>query len=190
MSDLSEEELKALLASLYKEPAKDENFEARFTASFHERVLQSAISTSPSRRLWDVVCNFFAHMTMPKMAYSSVALVALFAGVSSLNYFSGDAPSGHLAGKTTPRLSNLRASLSDALGASITKMDEEHKMDGLSLPPRLDIRVSSEAQSQPTYTDINALDQSTNRVFLDDMTILVEHDGHDTTLNIKLIDAH
>ncbi len=190
MSDLSEEELKVLLASLYKEPIKDENFEARFTASFHDRVLQGAICTSPSRRLWDAVCHFFAHMTMPKMVYSSMTLVALFTGVSSLSYFHGDTSPGHRARKGSPRLTHLQASLSDALGASITKMDEEHKMDDLALPPRLDIRVSPKADTRPNYTDIDVLHQSTHRVFVNDMTIHVERNEHDTTLNIKLIDSH
>ncbi len=192
MSDMSEEELKALLASLYKEPEKDEYFEERFTLKFHERVVQSAICTPPSRRLWDDFCQFFANMTMPKLAYSAVALATIFAGVSSLSLLTPSAPGGKIAQKNHANLTHLKASLGEVLGASITKMDDvETAVSSSELPSRLSIRLAPPQHScSPNYTGVNVMLPESQPLYLEGATIYVQQPSgcDDTTLNIILVE--
>ncbi len=191
MSDMSEEELKALLASLYKEPEKDEYFEERFTQKFHERVVQSAICTPPSRRLWDDFCQFFANMTMPKLAYSAVAVATIFAGVSSLSFLTPSTPGVKIAQKNHANLTHLRASLGEVLGASITKMDDVGTdVSSGKLPSRLGIRLAPPQHScSPNYTGVNVMTPETPPLYLEGATIYLQPSGSDdNTLNIILIE--
>ncbi len=186
---MNEQELKNLLATLYKEPAKDEKFEEKFLLNFHERVVQSAISPPASRRIWDDICHFFTNMTMPKLAISSMAVLALFASFSSLSFFTDGAGGSAIAQQSHTNLSNLRASLSEVLGSDISRTDEIPRLQSSRVPEQFNIRCAAAKRRQPNYTGSNVITQDHRPVFIDGMTIYVEQGRSDTTLNIKLVET-
>ncbi len=187
-SGMNEEELKNLLASLYKEPAKDEHFEERFLSNFHERVVQSAVSPPASRRIWDDVCHFFSNMTMPKLAISSAAVLTLFAGFFSLSMFSTGGAGSAIASKN-PNLNTLRASLNEVLGSDPSRTGHYTQNQTAKIPEHFEIRCAPKRQRHANYTGSNVFSHEHRPVIVDGVTVYVEQGSADTTLNIKLVET-
>ncbi len=186
---MNEDELKNLLASLYKEPTKDEHFEERFLSNFHERVVQSAVSPPASRRIWDDVCHFFSNMTMPKLAISSVAVMSLFAGFFALSLFSTGGPGAAVARKNHPNLNTLRASLNEVLGSDVSRPVSYTQHTSAKIPEHFEIRCAPKRQRHANYTGSNVFSHEHRPVIVDGVTVYVEQTYPDTTLNIKLVET-
>ncbi len=186
---MNEDELKKMLASLYKEPAEDANFEDRFLTNFHERVVQSAVSPPASRRIWDDICHFFSNMTMPKLAISSAAVMTLFAGFFSLSLFSTGGAGSPAASNNRPNLNTLRASLNEVLGTDPSRTEHYTEHHTAKIPEHFEIRCAPKRQRHANYTGSNVFSHEHRPVIVDGVTVYVEQGQVDATLNIKLVET-
>lgn len=73
---MSEDELSELLSQLYIEPVEEANFEERFLANFHERVVQQAVCQPARVQLWENFALFFSGLNKLKLALSSATFIA------------------------------------------------------------------------------------------------------------------
>ena len=84
-SDISEETLVAMLATMRVKATPEADFEERFLYNFHERVTQEIVCTPAHRRALDHVLQALQNFGMGKIAFGTSALGI---GALALGFFS------------------------------------------------------------------------------------------------------
>lgn len=84
-SDISEETLVAMLATMRVKATPEADFEERFLYNFHERVTQEIVCTPAHRRALDHILQALQNFGMGKLAFGTSALGV---GALALGFFS------------------------------------------------------------------------------------------------------
>lgn len=100
-TQISEEDIIALLGSLKKEPTPEADFEERFLCDFHELIAREAVCTPARTRVWEHLVQLFTGSRHRKWAYGASTLSV---GALALGFFAIPGADEETPGRTKATL--------------------------------------------------------------------------------------
>lgn len=100
-TQISEEDIIALLGSLKKEPTPEADFEERFLCDFHELIAREAVCTPARTRVWEHLVQLFTGSRRRKWAYGASTLSV---GALALGFFAIPGADEETPGRTKATL--------------------------------------------------------------------------------------